>query len=683
MACLSPAAENHPSAPVILISVDTLRADRLSCNGYGRQRTPHIDVMTKGGTLFSQVSSQVPLTLPSHVSLLTSTYPFVNGIEDNSEQLGSSAVTLAAVLKSRGYRTAAFVGGFVLDRRFGLDQGFDFYDSPFDLRRQNGTDPGDVKRLGEDVVRAATHWLEKDSARPFFLFLHLYDLHTPYNLPETMRARFHGAGYEAELGYVDEVLGHFWEFLLRRNLLKETLLVFTSDHGESLKEHGESTHGYFIYQSTLWVPLIIHWPDAAGALAVRVDEPVSLLDVAPTILQFVGVSRPPQFQGRSLLALLKQKSSSPVEEVYSESLYAYTHFDASPLRSLRLGWYKYIEAPKPEFYDLARDPGETQNLYLLKSALALTFRQRLLSLRSRFRSEHHAESKALSPEAVERLNSLGYAVVSTAHSNSPDSRPDPKNRIEDYEKYGRAIAVASSGRLGEANALLRQLLAKDRGLLDVRISLGLNHQKLGQHAEALQDFQEVLKKDPANILAHFNLGVSYFELHRVDEAMKELEEALVVAPYYTRAEELLGISWLQKKDYERARAHFNHILRVAPGDYAAHYNLGVLATLEGRWEEGERHLRSALATDPESAEAHNSLGSLYLRRGDLDRARNEFAQALRLQPNFAWAHYNLGLVFRQQGKNDEAARAFRQALAADPQFQAARTALSRLEGSEK
>src|SRR5207247_2395121 len=247
-------AETQAPSSVILISVDALRADRLSCYGYRKQRTPGIDTISQGGTLFWQPSAQVPLTLPSHVSLLTSTYPFVNGIEDNGQQLGPNVVTLATILKSRGYATAAFVGGFVLDRRFGLNQGFDFYDSPFDLHRRRGIDPGDVKRLGEEVVRAANHWLEENSGQPFFLFLHLYDLHTPYDLPAALRKRFPGPGYEAELAYVDEVLGGFWSALAQQRLLEKALVVFTSDHGESLGDHGESTHGYFIYQSTLRVP---------------------------------------------------------------------------------------------------------------------------------------------------------------------------------------------------------------------------------------------------------------------------------------------------------------------------------------------------------------------------------------------------------------------------------------------
>lgn len=681
--CANLAADSAPSTPVILISVDTLRADRLSSYGSTRVRTPHIDAIAHGGTLFTQVSSQVPLTLPSHASFLTSTYPFVNGLEDNGEQLAPGMTTLATVLKSHGYRTAAFVGGFVLDRRFGLDQGFDFYDSPFDLRRQAGKDPGDVKRLGEDVVRASTRWLDENSAAPFFLFLHLYDLHTPYDLPPGLRARYPGKGYDAELGYVDDVLGKFWDYLVRQGLSEKALVVFTSDHGESLGDHEESTHGYFVYQSTLRVPLIIHWPARMGPYPARVALPVSLLDLAPTILQFLGAPRPPQFQGRSLLEILAGKPLGPAREVYSESVYARNHLGCSGLRSLRVGRHKYIDAPKPELYDLAADPDELRNLYAREQSLASTFRERLRSLKSRYQTSPTAARRALSPEVIVRLSSLGYVAVSRPHPGANEAGPDPKERIAEYEEFGRAITLASSRRFSESNELLQRLLRKDPELLDVYNALGLNLQKLGQHEKAAENFRAILKRDSLNVVAHFNLGVSYFELRRRDDAAKELEAALAIAPYYTRAEELLAKTWLEKKDYERARAQFNHLLTVAPSDYAAHYSLGVLDTLAGRWDEGARHLRAALEADPQSAEAHNSLGSLYLRKGDLDLAEQNLTEAIRLQPKFAWAHYNLGLVFRQRQNNEDAAREFRNALNADPNFQAASEALAHLENPKK
>ena len=678
---LSAGDQLHPS--IILISVDTLRADHLSCYGYGGVRTAHIDAMAVGGTLFTQVNTQVPLTFPAHVSLLTSTYPFANGVEDNGQQLGGKAVTLATVLKARGYRTAAFVGGFVLDRRFGLGQGFDVYDSPFNGNRQAGKDPGDVKRAAEDVVGSALTWLDQNGNQPFFLFLHLYDLHTPYERIPELRARFHGSDYDIELAYVDEHLGRFWEFLNRRELPKSTLVVFLSDHGESLGDHGERTHGYFIYQSTVHVPLIIHWPGhwpaTQQAYPKRIEEPISLLDPAPTVLQFADVKRPAEFQGRSLLGLLSAGKPAASEEIYSESLYAHRHFGTSSLRSLRVAQFKYIEAPRPELYDLSTDPRESHNLYSNRKSLALSLHERLLSLRARYATGGTAaESQALSPEVVERLASLGYVAASAAHTDFPDSGPDPKDRIDAYERYGQALAVGSAGRLAESNAMLRGLLAEDPSLNDVRVSLGLNEQKLDDHGDAVENFREALKRAPTNALAHFNLAVSYFALRRLDDAYKELQVTLAISPSYTRAEELLGTIWIERKAYDQARAQFNHLLTVDPGNYTAHYNLGILAALEGQWDEGAKQLQAALRADPSSAEAHNALGSVYLRQGDLERARAEFSEAVRLAPQFAGAHYNLGLVFRGQGRSDEAAREFRLALASDPQLRAARDALDSL-----
>jgi len=668
------AAQNKDLPSIILISVDTLRADRLSCYGYRGLQTPHVDALAKGGTLFSQVSSQVPLTLPSHVSLLTSTVPFSNGVEDHGSPLAPNTVTLTSLLKSKGYRTAAFVGGFVLDRRFGLDQGFDVYDSPFNLRRQRESDPGEIRRSGDEVVRAATDWLRTNASGPFLVFLHLYDLHLPYQIPSSAGSRLQG--YDGALAYEDEVLGRFLGFLEQSGLLHRSVIVCTSDHGESLWDHGESSHGYFIYQSTLRVPLIIHWPVGTKGFIARIDEPVGLLDVAPTLLQFLGIPRPAEFQGRGLLDLATSKASTSPREVYSESLYARNHFGCSSLRSLRLGRYKYIEAPKPEFYDLALDPAEQHNLYSQQQSLAATYRERLQRLRSRFQTSNSTQSQPLSPEVAAALNSLGYAEASSANQSSPDSGPDPKDRVVDFETNRRAIDLSSTGRLGEAGALFEKLCSKYLDVADLRISLATNQRRLGKNQEAIQHFRQVLKLDPLNLRAHFDLAVSLFELHQLDEALKELQVVLTMAPYYGRASELVGTILLQKKDLARARSHFDQMLKSDPGNYVAHYQLGTLATQDGKLEEAKRHLSAAVKADPNSVEAHNGLGVLYLLSGKLEQARETFMEAIHLEPGFAETHYNLGLVFRQLSRKDEAAREFRAALAADPQFRPAREALS-------
>ncbi len=638
---------------VILISVDTLRADHLS-----RGQTPHIDALARGGSLFSQVSTPFPLTLPAHVALLTSTYPFSNGVTDNGIPLQPGAITLATVLKKAGYRTAAFVSSFVLDRRFGLSRGFDVYDSPFDLHNKTSIGVGDRKRAGAQVAEAAAHWLENNSNAPFFLFLHLYDLHTPYDLPPDPSQRHGETGYSAELAYVDRVLGDFLASLDRRGILQKALIVFTSDHGEGLGEHGESSHGYFIYQSTLHVPLIIHWPAGSKRAAPgRVDEPASLLDVAPTILDATGVARPNEMRGRSLLA------ARGSEDVYSESTYARYHFGCATLRSLRTGGYKYIDAPKPELYDLSNDPAESRNLYDQQRAKAAELRQKIAAVRAGSPVSHAGAPSSPTPETMRILRSLGYLSGSTGSRIEP--HVDPKDRIGDFEKYLAALALASSGKLAEADGLLESLRDKLPDLVDLRTSLGLNEQRLGENDKAAREFKRAIELEPANAPAHFELGSCYFRLGQRNDAIQQLKAALALEPWYTRADEALADLYIQNKNFTEARAHLMHLLSVDPASYTAHFNLGVLAAMGQNWSEAQQQLLAAIRTDPNSAEAHNTLGSIYLQRGELEPAQHQFEEAIRLQSKLASAHYNLALVFQKQGKKEEAVQEFHAAQEAE------------------
>ncbi len=647
----------QPSTPVILISVDTLRADRLGCYQAGRRQTPHIDALAKSGTLFAEVNSPFPLTLPSHVALFTSTYPFANGVQDNGVPLKPALATLATVLKGAGYRTAAFVSSFVLDRRFGLNRGFDVYEGPIDLHNKTASGASERKLSGAQVVDAATHWLEHNSTAPFFLFLHLYDLHLPYDLPQDPSQRHGETGYAAELAYEDRVLGDFLAFLEHRGLLQKTLIVFTSDHGEGLGEHGESTHGYFIYQSTLHVPLIVHWP--AGARRIpqeRVDEAASLLDVAPTILEAIGVPRPAGMRGRSLIG------AGGTREIYSESLYARNHFGCATIRSLRVGQYKYIEAPKPELYDLSSDPNELRNLYEQQRPKAAAMGARVAAVRAGSPAGPAGKAASPTPDTMKALRSLGYLSGSTS---GRESRVDPKDRIAEFERYSSALSLSSAGKLGEADGVFESLRDKLPDVVDIRISLGLNLQRLGDYAQAAREFKLAAEQAPSDAQAHFELGFCYFHLRQRDDAIRALKAALALEPWYTRADEALADIYLQGKDYVQARAHLNHLLSIDPQSYTAHYNLGILAALGQNWSEAQRHMLSALDADPGSAEAHNTLGSIYVQRGELERARRQFEETIRLQPNLASAHYNLGLILQKQGKTEEAAQEFRAAQEAD------------------
>jgi choline-sulfatase len=655
---------------IILISVDTLRADRLSSNSPSAKPTPNIDKLGHQGTSFSQETSMVPLTLPSHVSMLTSTYPFVNGVEDNGERLAPGAVTLAGTLRSHGYQTAAFLGSFVLDRRFGLDQGFDTYDSPA-AALNSGSDPGDVKRRGEVVAKTAEAWLDTHSNRPFFLFLHLYDLHTPYDLSAAEEAKF-GKGYDGELSYIDHVIGEFSGYLASHDLVTKSLIVFTSDHGEGLGEHGESTHGFFIYQSTLHVPLIIHWPAGRAPLPERVDTAATLLDLAPTILAAVGFAKPDAMEGESLLA-----GGALPADVFSESLYPQRHFGASALSSLRSGHYKYIEAPRPEFYDLARDPGESTNLYADKTSIASAYREKLNQLRQQYKPRSSGNANALSPEVIDRLHALGYLTGDSSVKTSKPSRIDPKDRIADYEEYGKAIYLASLGDLQQSDAVLEAILGRDPDLSDVRLADGLNEQRMNRDAEAIDQFTLVLKAEPTSAIAHLDAGLSYYKLRQYPKAGRELNAALAISPGYTKAELILARTLAQQGELDQATAEFDQVLKETPDSYDAHDGLGMLAAMRGDWSESEKQLRAALSLEPAAAETHNTLGNVYLRKGEMALARSEFEQAVHLKPDYAAAHYNLGMTLVELKDLDGAKGEFEKALSADPNYLPARDALAR------
>ncbi len=632
-----------PDVPIILISVDTLRADHLSSYGYRRFATPNIDSLGRGGTIFEEINSQIPLTLPSHTSLLTSTYPFANGVDENGLQVPAGAVTLAGVLKAHGYHTAAFIGGYFLARRFGLDQGFDLYDSPFGGTRAALVKALDLKRPASDVTNRAEAWLAEHSQQSTFVFIHLFDLHRPYDPPAKLRARFHADEYDAELDYVDEILGQFWKFLSSQHLFERSLIVFTADHGESLGEHGESTHGYFVYESTLHVPLIIHWPRGAGPYPARVSAPAGLIDVAPTILQAVGLDTPASFQGESLFPFLAGSAPVP-RKVYSESLYAHDNFRCAPLRSLREGNLQYIAAPRAELYDLSRDPGELHNLAGSEKDLGKSLGNELAALRAEYEARHEPARFSGSGGDRAALRALGYVSLSRPERLADESGPDPKDRLLEYREYLRAARLARIQRLAEAEAT----------------------------------FRAVLETDPQNLPARFDLAECYLEQRRPYDAVAQLRDVLALEPQDVEAEDLLGAVWLAVRDYGRARAEFHDALEADPNNYKAEYNLGVIAALENRFDDGRRRLNAALALRPQSAEAYNALGAIDLQRGELAAAQEEFQQALRFDPQFADAHYNLGRVFRRQKRTSEAVQQFRQALREDPHFVVARKAIEQL-----
>lgn len=527
----------HPTS-VILISIDTLRADHLSAYGYRRIRTPNIDSFARQGTVFTEVSSQVPLTLPSHTSLFTSTYPFENGIEENIEAVPSSAVTLASILRAHGYKTAAFIGSDMLDRRFGLDKGFDEYDSPFGGPAAGQRNPYSfrVRRDGAIVLRAANQWLSTHRSRQVFVFIHLFDLHTPYKLmPAKGSSEPEAAGYDAEIEYIDRILGRFQQSLAQSGWWRKSLVVLLADHGESLGDHGELSHGYFIYESTLHVPLIVHWPDGVPKYPERVSQPAGLIDVAPTVLDALHLPAPPSFDGVSLLKL----NGAPA--VYGESVYARDSFHWAALRSLRLGHWKYIDAPHPELFDLEKDPREQSNLVRANSAEAATLRSELVRLMARHARAHPAPVRDSSGGTRAALGSLGY--LSGGSQRAPlDEGSDPKDRLAEYQVFDHALDAMYSQRLDDA----------------------------------IRGFRKVLKLDRNNLPARDTLGDAYLRAGKPGQAVREWTAALVADPEYAPVAQALGELYMSRQDWAKARPYLQQALAAVPGDPTVRFELGIV-----------------------------------------------------------------------------------------------------------
>ncbi len=518
------AAAEPPS--VIVISIDTLRADHLSAYGYRRVATPHLDSFAQQGTIYTNAESQVPLTLPSHTSLFTSTYPFESQIEENAERVQPGVTTLASVLRGHGYQTAAFIGSVFLESEMGLDQGFDFYDSPFHFeafapisgsmfyggaaRNQYGVRD---RRDGALVLGAARRWMTGHAGGAAFVFVHLFDMHKPYIRP----------GYDGELAYTDKILGAFRQFLVDKGWWQRSVVAMLSDHGESLGEHGEDTHGYFIYESTLRVPLMIHWPDGTAGRPPRDEQPVGLMDVAPTVLDFLHIAAPASFAGRGLLGPAGRGG------VYSETLYAHDGFGWSPLRSLRQGPYKYIEAPVPELYNLKADPREQVNLCPKDPARAAAMRADLRKLMASHAPKQTASQAAISPRTRALLASLGY-LSGGSHVGGKGAGADPKAKLPEYKLYELAQALLYDRHLEEAAIVLRKILAQDATNTLARRDLGGTYIEQHEYTKARECFEQVVVAAPDDYMAQFELGIADRHLGRTDEALEHLRAACRVAP---------------------------------------------------------------------------------------------------------------------------------------------------------
>jgi arylsulfatase A-like enzyme len=523
---LSACGDNRSDQPtnVLLISLDTTRADHLGAYGRADVETPHIDSVADAGVLFEQCTSPAPLTVPSHASLMTGTYPFVHGVRDNGNyRLPDESLTLAEVLSKNGYSTGAQVGVFVLNRSSGLAQGFDTFLDTSDPRAANGGDevvPLSKRESNElranAVADGAVEWLRENHDRPFFLFAHFFDPHSPYDPPEPYRSRYDRRGrdprvsrYLAEIAYVDSQVGRILQELRRLDLESTTLVILTADHGEAFGEHFEIGHSYFVYDTTVKVPLIMRLPGRLPA-GLRVRSQVRLIDVAPTILDLAGLPPLPHSQGVSLTPYLEGSKRDLALTAYFETLAPFLDYRYSPLRGLRSERWKYILAPREELYDLAADPGELDNVIATHAEQATQMRRHLRKLLARSSPIGRATAQGADAREAYRLESLGY-ITGSRSSPTPGELDgprgaDPKDRIGQMIQASTAMRAFHDRDFARAESLYRGLVATDPDNVLFVAKLADTLLVRGNLAAAIDAYRTVLRLDPDHVAAHQRLA---------------------------------------------------------------------------------------------------------------------------------------------------------------------------------
>lgn len=646
-----------PRWNVVLVTFDTTRADHLGCYGYAAARTPTVDRLAAEGVLFENAYSSVPLTAPSHATMLTGKFPMAHGVRDNGLfVLGPEQHSLAEILKERGYRTAAAVGGFPLVARYGLNQGFDVYDdrlTPVYDRPLAGGAPRRrtfefEERRAARVNEAVFDWLGAERREPFFLWVHYYDPHRPMNPPVPYDQLFADKPYDGEIAYADESLGTLLDRLKRDGLYERTLVVFTADHGEGLNEHKELTHSYLLYDTTLHVPLIVRVPGLAGGR--RVAGRVRLVDLAPTVLDALDVPVPAEMQGRSLEPMLRGDSGARAERThYAETLSPRLSQNWGELRALYEGPWKYVHGPKPELFDLAADPKELRNLFAARPDQAAAMREALGGFLKRNSPPGGSRMSPVDDETRARLQALGYLAAGAGQGQEirEELRGDgiaPQDRADDVSMIGMAHTLTDQGdHWGARDIIANQLLPGARDdpfYLELLAMVDLN---LGQPDLALRSVEKMLALGPGSNRSAERL---LLEVGRVQ---------------YARGEHAAG---------QRQIRRSLELEPTAEGFYLA----AVIEGQQGRGAEERALLERALVKDPHYGPARLDLAVRLVREGRRDDARREMERVLADQPYYAKAHYNYGAFLFEQGDAAGALARFDRAIALEPAYAKARLA---------
>ena len=634
----------HPN--VILITIDTLRADHVGCYGALEVKTPTLDALAADGVLFERAISQVPLTWPSHAVILTGTYPFQNGVQDFTGQpLAPQFRSVAQAFKQGGYATGAVVSAFVLDRSWGLGRGFDYYDDAFSAETFATKDIGLVDRRAAQSVDHALAWLKKTPRRPFFLWLHLYDPHSPYDPPEPYRTEYRSHLYDGEIAYADHELGRLIAWLKQSHLYDSSLIMALSDHGESLGEHGEDEHGFFVYNATVHVPLIVKPPAGSGIRSERRRDAVETAAVAPSLLELAGIKDAiqKQFQTAALFGGADKKDSA-----YSETFYPFSSFGWSPLHALETSRFHYIDAPKPELYDMEGDPGETHNIVADQPATVAVLKEKNQHMLANnpFAATNSARG-TLSPDAQEKLQALGYFGFRA--SVSPESLAaglaDPKDKLPEFNAILKAQDAFHKDDLATAEALLAKVQEQDPKIYVVPFMLGESAIRRKDWPQAAEQLKRCLDLNPNFDNAMTGLGYALAKLGRGEEAMTWLHKAVANNPQNYRAWYQVGLL-TSPEDQAGAQAAYEKAIAIQPNFPPGQRELGMLLFQQKNYAAAAPHLEKALALGLNDAHLNNFLGICYVHMNQTAKGIREYQRSIEIDPKLAEVHLNLAHAYQ-------------------------------------
>lgn len=618
-------AQSSPAKPdVFLITIDTLRADHVHCYGYAAVETPALDALAKDGIRFSQAYTPSPITNTSHASILTGLLPTSHGVTDFAVPLSAAHPTLAELLKSQGYQTGAFIGAVILDSKTlapGFDRGFDFYDN-FPEHPQTQSRWGRIERRGMEVVEHAESWFNQHSAGPHFLWVHLYDPHDPYEPPPPFSERYKDHLYDGEIAYADSALAYFIAYLKKIDRYNNSIIVVVGDHGEGLGEHHEDTHGIFLYDATTHVPLIVKLPgDLDGGTTVAAQ--VRTIDIVPTVLDLVGAAAPPVLDGESLRPYFEGKDS--IDRVsFGETDYP-LRFGWAPLRSVRSDGFKFIEAPRPELYDLQTDAAELNNKFETADVRVSKARTMLADLHVREASEASAgpSRQTVDSGASGQLRALGYAASlnSTGVSTQAAALPDPKDKIEEQNLLHSAMIAAEDGRPAEGRGLLEKALVLDPKSPIVLSQLGEAELREQDFVHAAQHLKAASELRPGDATVSFQAGQALEKTHDAAGARVALEASLKLIPDQLSARLLMGQVYLELQEPAAAEDQFEAALLLQSDSMDAQLGLATAQLAEHHFAEAAKLLEELSQTQPNNAQIFKLLAKAYFGAGRTSEAQ--------------------------------------------------------------